>query len=355
MAIAVAPNAASALELLGAAEHEQILVCREPDAGFLGIIAIHNTALGPAVGGTRLWHYESLEAALVDALRLSRGMTYKNALAGLRYGGGKAVIVAPPDGVRNRPALFRAHGRMVERLGGKYITAEDVGTGVSDMEHVHRETSFVAGLASGGGDPSPFTAHGVFRAIQAAAFEKWGSSSLDGRTVALQGCGNVGRSLALELKAAGASLVVSDVDEARAQRVADETGGRVVRPQEIYAAQAHIFAPCALGAIINDETLPLLRAQVVAGGANNQLLEPRHGDELERRGIVYAPDYVANAGGVLSGGRDLSGWSVETVRQKIEAIYDTMLRVFELAKREGIPTYRAADRLAEERLATARR
>ena len=344
-----APEAA-ALGLLASAEHEHVHICREPSAGYLGIIAVHSTALGPAIGGTRLWRYASLEAALVDALRLAKGMTYKVALAGLDFGGGKSVIVEPDGGVRDREALFRAHGRMVERLGGRYITAEDVGTSPADMELVSRETRHVAGLAAGGGDPSPFTARGVFRAIQAAARAAWGSDALGGRTVALQGCGNVGYALALELHQAGARLLASDTRHDRAARVAAVTGAHVVAPEEILSAEADIFAPCALGAVLNDETIPALRARVVAGGANNVLLEQRHGDELERRGILYVPDYVANAGGVLSGGRDLAGWSAETVRAKVEAIYDTVLGVLDLARREGIPTHRAADRLAEERL-----
>jgi len=330
-------------------DHEQVLFCRDVDSGYTGIIAIHSTRLGPAVGGTRFWNYATEEEALIDALRLSRGMSYKCAIAGVPLGGGKSIILRDRDNL-DRQKLFRAHGRFVERLGGRYITAEDVGTGPADMATIALETSYVGGLEGKGGDPSPWTALGVYRAMQASAMHKWGDDELRGKRVAIQGCGSVGYNLANELHSAGAKLIVSDVDTAKVERLVTELDADGVRADEIYASEADIFAPCALGGIINDVTLPQLKAGIVCGGANNQLLETRHGDELEKRGIVYAPDYVANGGGVLSGGADLFGWSSEKVRNEVLGIYNTVSSVFELAKAEAIPSYRAADRLAERRL-----
>jgi leucine dehydrogenase len=329
--------------------HEQLVLCSDPSAGYRGIIAIHSTTLGPALGGTRFWQYASDEEAIIDALRLARGMTYKNAVAGLNLGGGKSVIIGD-NRTTNREMLFRAHGRFVEGLGGRYITAEDVGTSTSDMEFVHMETDYVTGLAGRSGDPSPVTARGVFRAIQASAKYRWGSESLVGKTVAIQGCGHVGYYLAKELHEAGAILVVTDIDAERVKRVVQDCGARAVEPGEIYGVKADIFAPCALGGIINDKTIPQLRVEIVAGAANNQLLEERHGDLLEERGILYAPDFVANAGGVINVYSELAGWDAMRALRKADEIYNTTLGVFEIAKAEGIPTYEAADRLAERRL-----
>lgn len=332
--------------------HEEIAMGSEPKCGYRGIVAVHSTRLGPALGGTRFWSYATDDEAIIDALRLSRGMTYKNAVAGLNLGGGKSVIIGD-NRTTNREDIFRAHGRLVESLGGRYITAEDVGTSTSDMDFVHMETDHVAGLAGKSGDPSPVTAHGVFRAILASAKERWGSDDLHGKTVAIQGCGSVGRYLAKELHDAGAKLIVSDIDPERTKRVASETGATVVAPDAIYSVQADIFAPCALGGIINDDTIPELKVEIVAGGANNQLLEPRHGDILEQRGLLYTPDYVANAGGVINVYGEVADWSPERALKKADEIYDTVLGVFEIAKAEGIPSYEAADRLAERRLASA--
>jgi leucine dehydrogenase len=329
--------------------HEQLVMCHDPVSGYRGIIAIHSTTLGPALGGTRFWRYGSDEEALIDALRLARGMTYKNAVAGLNLGGGKAVIIGD-NRTTNREMLFRAHGRFVESLGGRYVTAEDVGTSTADMDYVHMETDYVAGLAGRSGDPSPVTAHGVFRAIQASAKWRWGSDSLKGKTVIVQGAGNVGYYLCRELQQAGAKIVVTDIDAERVGRVTSEVGARGVEPEEIYAQPGDIFAPCALGAVINDDTIPQLKVEIVAGGANNQLLEERHGDELERRDVLYAPDYVANAGGVINVYSELAGWDTERAKRKAGEIYETILGVFEIAKSDKIPTYEAADRLAERRL-----
>ena len=330
--------------------HEQLVACYDKSSGYRGFIAIHDTTLGPALGGTRFWNYESENEAIFDVLRLSRGMTYKNAVAGLNLGGGKAVIIGDNRTVR-REMIFRAHGRFVESLGGRYITAEDVGTSTADMDFVHMETEYVAGLETRSGDPSPVTARGVFRAIQASARVRWGSESVEGKTVIVQGLGNVGQFLCRELHAAGAKLVVTDIDAARIKRATSELGAKAVDPNAIYSQKGDIFAPCALGGIINDETIPQLKVEIVAGGANNQLLEEKHGDELERRGILYAPDYVANAGGVINVYGEVAGWTRDRALRKADEIFATALGVFEIAKEQGIPTYVAADRLAERRLA----
>src|SRR3954463_8122824 len=329
--------------------HEQLVMCPAPAAGYRGIIAIHSTVLGPALGGTRFWKYATDEEAIVDALRLARGMTYKNAVAGLNLGGGKSVIIGD-NKTAFREMIFRAHGRFVESLGGRYITAEDVGTRTADMDYVHMETDYVSGLAGRSGDPSPVTAHGVFRAIQASAKERWGADDLTNKTVSIQGCGHVGYYLAKELHEAGAKLVVTDIDSERVKRVVNEFGARAVGADEIYGVHADIFAPCALGAIVNDKTIPQLKVEIVAGAANNQLLEERHGDDLESRSIMYAPDYVANAGGVINVYSELAGWTSARAFRKADEIYDTIRKVFEIARTQSIPTYLAADRLAEQRI-----
>ncbi len=329
--------------------HEQVVFCHDKATGYRGIIAIHDTTLGPALGGCRFWNYATDEEAVTDALRLSRGMTYKNAVAGLNLGGGKSVIIGD-NKTPNREMLFRAHGRFVDSLGGRYVTAEDVGTNVEDMDFVHMETKFVTGIGSKSGDPSSVTAHGVFRAIQASAHERWGSDSLEGKTVAIQGLGHVGSHLARALHKAGAKLIVTDIDAGRIQSIVDATGAKAVALSEIYGVTADIFTPCALGGILNDDTLPQLKVEIVAGAANNQLLEDRHGDALEARGILYAPDYVANAGGVINVYSELTGWSRDRSMRKADEIYHTVRTVFRLAKDTGIPTYMAADRVAEQRI-----
>ncbi len=329
--------------------HEQLVICNDKSAGYRGIVAIHSTTLGPALGGTRFWQYATDEEAIVDALRLARGMTYKNAVAGLNLGGGKSVIIGD-NRTTDREMIFRAHGRFVESLGGRYITAEDVGTSTADMDFVHMETKNVSGLAGRSGDPSPVTAHGVFRAIQASAKERWGSDDLSTKTVSVQGCGHVGYYLAKELHEAGAKLVVTDIDQERVKQVASEFGARAVAPDDIYGVQADIFAPCALGGIINDKTIPQLRGEIVCGAANNVLLEERHGDLLEQKQILYTPDYVANAGGVINVYSELAGWSSARAFRKADEIYDTVLRVFQIARTDSVPSYVAADRLAEQRI-----
>src|SRR5436853_1144606 len=335
--------------LLAEHEHEQVSVYYDPSTGYRGIVAMQSTVLGPALGATRFWNYQSDRAALIDALRLARGMTYKAAVAGLNLGGGKSVIIGDNRTTR-REALFRAHGRHVESLKGRYITAEDVGTSTSDMEYIKAETNHVTGLIGKSGDPSPVTAYGVYRGIKACAAYRYGSDRLTGKTVALQGCGSVGYHLAQLLHAEGAKLVCADIDPQRVKRVVDECGATAVAPAEIYGVPADVFAPCALGAVINDDTIGRLRVEIVAGGANNQLAEDRHGDLLEQRHVTYAPDYVINGGGLINVNAELHGWSPERGWSKAGEIYEAMLRVFEIARDEAIPSYRAADRLAEQRI-----
>lgn len=329
--------------------HEQVVFSHEPSCGYFGIIAIHDTTLGPALGGTRVWKYENTDAALRDVLRLSRGMTYKSAVAGLNLGGGKAVIIADPKRA-DRESLFRAHGRFVESLGGRYITAEDVGTSPTDMEFIKRETKHVAGLLNLSGDPSPVTGYGVYVGMKASAKAKWGKDSLAGKTIAVQGAGKVAYYLMSHLKQEGAKLIVSDIDDQKVARVVEELGATAVAPDAIYDVQADIFAPCALGAIVNDDTIGRLKVEIIAGGANNQLAEERHGVAVEQKGMLYAPDYVINGGGVINVYGELQGWTMERAKRKAQEIYDTMTRVYTIAARDGIPSYQAADRLAEERI-----
>lgn len=332
--------------------HERVLLCSNPEVGLQAVIAIHNTILGPGLGGTRMWPYDSFDAAVVDALRLSRGMTYKAAAAGINLGGAKAVIVGDPKKDKSE-ALFRAFGRFVDTLGGHYITAEDVGTDTADMEWIAMETPWVTGVPpelGGGGDPSPVTALGVLHGMRASAQELWGSPSLAGRHVAIQGLGSVGGYLAGYLKEEGARISGCDIDS-DAVAEARATGVEIVEPGAIYDVECDIFAPCALGAILNDETLPRLKAKVIAGGANNQLADPqRHGAELERRGILYAPDFVINAGGLINVFQEFIGYDQERALRRARGIFDNVLRVYSIARRQRVPTAVAADRLAEERI-----
>ena len=329
---------------------ERIVSASDDTSGYRAIVVIHSTVLGPAVGGTRFWDYASEDEALRDALRLARGMTYKNSLAGLPLGGGKSVILGDTQ-TKDREKIFRAHGRLVESLKGAYITAQDVGTTTSDMAYVLKETRHVGGAH---GDPSPITARGVFRDMQAAAKFRWSSDDLSGKTVAIQGCGNVGYHLAERLHAAGANLIVSDVDENRVRRAEKELGAARATPDEIHKVEADVFAPCALGAILNDQAIPQLRVELVVGAANNQLLDARHGEALRARGILYAPDYAANAGGIISFGMECLHWDREFMLKKVDGIYDTLLNIFTIAERDGVATNVVADRLAEERISRQR-
>lgn len=330
--------------------HELILLGSDPDCGYRGIVAVHSTALGPAVGGTRWWTYPNDDAALTDALRLSRGMSYKNALARLPLGGGKSVILGRPGPI-DRAAWLRAHGRLIERLNGLYITGEDVGTTPADMEIIAETSRFVAGRSGGSGDPSPNTGRGVFRAMQAGAKAVWGTDDLAGRTVALQGCGNVGYYLAQQLHRAGARVLAADIDPVRVARVVAEFGAVAVPAETIHAAAADIFAPCALGAVFDDRTIPALAVRLICGGANNQLLEPRHGQALADRGIVYVPDYVANAGGVTYGGAvEVMKLAPAEALRRVDEIYQTTEMVLARSAADRIPPSDAADRIGEERI-----
>nr|WP_309101023.1 branched-chain amino acid dehydrogenase [Fredinandcohnia onubensis] len=333
-------------------DYEQLVFCQDKQSGLKAIIAIHDTTLGPALGGTRMWTYASEEAAIEDALRLAKGMTYKNAAAGLNLGGGKTVIIGDPRKDKNEE-MFRAFGRYIQGLNGRYITAEDVGTTVADMDIIHEETDFVTGISpafGSSGNPSPVTAFGVYRGMKAAAKEAFGSDSLEGKIIAVQGVGNVAYTLCKYLHEEGANLIVTDINKDAVDRAVRDFGARAVDPNDIYGVDCDIYAPCALGATVNDETIPQLKAKVIAGSANNQLKEPRHGDTIHELGIVYAPDYVINAGGVINVADELYGYNQDRALKKVESIYDTIAKVIEIAKRDGIPTYQAADRLAEERI-----
>lgn len=338
--------------LIGEHGHEQVSFATDPESGYRGIIAVHNTLLGPALGGTRFWNYENDAEALNDVLRLSRGMTYKAAVAGLNLGGGKSVIIGD-NNTQKRESIFRAHGRHVEYLGGRYITAEDVGTNIHDMDYIRMETRHVVGLQGRSGDPSPVTAFGVYRGMKACAKFVYGTDSLAGKTVTVQGCGNVGYYLCKHLAEEGAKLIVTDIDERKAKKVVEDFNATAVAAEEIYRTEADIFAPCALGAVINDETLKILRVAIVAGAANNQLEEERHGLMLDERGIVYAPDYVINSGGLINVNAEVEGWDLSRSHRKASEIYDTILHVLQIAREEGIPSYLAADRLAELRISEA--
>ena len=321
-------------------DYEQVVFCQDKQSGLKAIIAIHDTTLGPALGGTRMWTYESEEAAIEDALRLAKGMTYKNAAAGLNLGGGKTVIIGDPRKDKNEE-MFRAFGRYVQGLNGRYITAEDVGTTVADMDMIHEETDFVTGISpafGSSGNPSPVTAYGVYRGMKAAAKEAYGTDSLEGKTVAVQGVGNVAYTLCRHLHEEGAQLIVTDINKEAVQRAVDDFGAKAVEPDEIYGVECDIYAPCALGAVINDETIPQLKAKVIAGSANNQLKETKHGDLIHELGIVYAPDYVINAGGVINVADELYGYNSERALKKVETIYNNIEKVIEIAKREEIPT-----------------
>lgn len=334
-------------------DYEQLVFCQDKQSGLKAIIAIHDTTLGPALGGTRMWMYESEEAAIEDALRLARGMTYKNAVAGLNLGGGKTVIIGDPKKDKNEE-MFRAFGRYIQGLNGRYITAEDVGTTVEDMDIIHEETDYVTGISpafGSSGNPSPVTAYGVYRGMKAAAKEAFGTDSLTNKKVAIQGVGNVAYHLCKYLHEEGAKLIVTDINKEAIQRAVNAFQAEAVEPNEIYSVDSDIFAPCALGAVLNDVTIPQLKASVIAGAANNQLKEPRHGEIIHQKGVVYAPDYVINAGGVINVADELYGYNRERALKKVENIYNNIESVIEISKRDQIPTSQAADRLAEERIA----
>lgn len=332
--------------------HEQVVFCHDRASGLSAIVAIHDTRLGPALGGCRMWAYPTGAEALADVLRLSRGMTYKNAVAGLDLGGGKAVVLGDPVRTKTR-ALLAAFGDHVERLGGRYVTAEDVGMTVEDLDVIATRTAHARGITSRGlGNPAPYTADGVVAGIRAALARVFGSDDPAGRTVAISGVGQVGGGVADRLAAMHARLLVSDADAARAESAAERTGARIVPVEDIHRTAADVFSPCALGGVLNERTIPEIATPIVAGAANNQLLAPEDAARLAARGILYAPDYVINAGGVISIALGEDG-DVAAVEAKIAGIGDTLALIFARAEREGRTTAEIADRIAEERLAGA--
>lgn len=342
---------------MAAMGHEQVAFCRNDDVGLRAIIAIHSTALGPGLGGTRLYNYATEADALRDVLRLSRGMTYKAAVAGLDLGGGKAVILGDPS-IKSEP-LLRAFGRFVESLGGRYITAEDMNTSVDDMNMISRETRHVAGVApyqGGAGDPSPVTAWGVYHGIRACLEVAFGSPDAAGRRVAIQGAGNVGYHLARYLHEAGASLYYADISQRRLKAVVDAFGGTVLDSEDFYSAEVDVLAPCAIGGVLNSRTIPRIKAPIIAGGANNQLdREVEDGEAVQKAGLIYAPDYVINAGGLIHVGGELRRHPAEKAMADAGNIFTTVKRVINKARAEGITTTAASNRIAEERIESVSR
>jgi leucine dehydrogenase len=339
-------------------EHERVELVHDRASGLTAIIAIHSSHLGPGAGGTRFWHYPDPEMAMRDALRLSRGMSYKNAMAVLPMGGGKGVILANPARDKT-PAMMTAYGRAIEALGGAYIAAEDVGMTEPDMASIAAQTSFVTGLPAEkageqGGDPGPYTSHGVFLGVREAVRVGLGKTSLSGVHVAIQGTGSVGGGLARHLAAAGARLTLADIDKARAARLAEELGATAVPAEAIMQVECDVFSPCALGAIFDDESIAALRAPVVAGGANNQLARPEHGDALMQRGILYAPDYVINAGGIIAvtyeylARRDGTARDVSRIEASIAGIPERLTAIWERSRSEGTAPSRIADAMAQK-------
>lgn len=336
-------------------KHENLFLCQDEEVDFKAVIAIHSTVLGPAAGGTRMWEYDSELDAIEDALRLSRGMTYKYAAAGVNLGGGKAVIIADPKRP-DREVIFRTLGKFINRLGGKYYTGEDVGTTLEDMEYIAMETPYIITLPEylgGTGPISPLTAFGVIQAMRASTKEVFGSDDLNGKKIAVQGVGSVGSSLVEQLSELGANLVISDIEESRVNDMVRLFKVEQVAPDAIYDVNCDIFSPCAFGAIINDDTIARLKCKIVCGSANNQLKEKKHGDLLEQKGIFYAPDYVANGGGAIYDADRLFGSGIvnkERARAKVARIYHRMEELIKIAKRDKVSTTKAADILAEERI-----
>lgn len=333
--------------------HEQIVFCNDNDSGLKAIIAVHNTVLGPSLGGTRMWNYANEMEALHDVLRLSRGMTYKSSVAGLNLGGGKAVIIGDAKKIKSE-ALLRRFGKFINTLGGKYITAEDVSMNSRDMEVIKMETDYVSGLPEnmgGSGDPSPVTAYGVYVSMKASAKEVFGSDSLSGKKVLVQGLGNVGSHLAEHLYKEGAKLYIYDISAERVKMLAEKFKATVADPATMFDLDIDIYAPCALGATVNDDTLSKLKCSIICGAANNQLEdEVKHGEMVKQKGILYAPDFVVNAGGIINVFYELEGYVRERAMKHAEGIYNTTWNVIQTAKTENIPTFLAANRIAERRI-----
>jgi len=333
--------------------HEQVVFCYDKATGLKAIIAIHDTTLGPAVGGTRIRDYQSEEEALYDVLRLSRGMTYKNSAAGLSIGGGKAVIIGDPTKIKSE-ALFRAFGKFVEGLNGRFITAEDMNTNTEDIAYMNKETDHVIGLEGKSGDPSPVTAFGIYRGILAAADHVYGSQDLIGKVAAVQGLGAVGYRVCKYLHDAGVKLYVSNRGKEKVERAVEEFGAIAVATDDIYSVECDIFVPCATGAIINDNTIDQLKCKIVAGCANNQLAENKHGDILKEKDILYIPDFVINSGGVINAYEEIIGYNKERAMAKASAIYDVIKEIIDISIKENIPTYVAAERMAEKNIDEAK-
>ncbi len=348
---------AGPLSLMEPDGFEQVVYCHDPASGLRAIIALHSTVLGPGLGGTRFYPYANEHDALVDVCRLAQGMTYKHAVAGLDQGGGKAVIIGDPRRDRSE-ALLRAYGRFVDGLSGRYVTAEDVGTTQADMDLVRRETPYVAGISEssgGSGDPSPATAWGVFWAMRAVAERLWDDDDLGGRHVCISGVGKVGAALADHLHEVGAKLTIADVNAEAMAAVAERTGATTVDPAVAHAVSCDIFAPCALGAVLSKKTIPELSCAAVVGSANNQLATEQDDQRMQASGVLYAPDYVVNAGGVINIAEERDGYDRARAFERIRGIHDTTRRVLQLAEAEGLTTTEAADRLAERRIAAVGR
>ncbi len=341
------------LSAMGKHNHEQVVFCSDENVGLKAIIAIHSTVLGPALGGSRMWNYESEEDALNDVLRLSRGMTYKAAVTGLNLGGGKAVIIGDPKKDKSE-ALFRSFGRFVQGLGGRYITAEDVGTNTNDMEYVRMETKHVTGLVralGGSGDPSPVTAYGVFHGMKACALELYDKDSLKGLRITVQGLGHVGEALVELLSKEGAEIFITDLNTDTTEKVGAKYNANPIGIDDVFKIEGDIFAPCALGGVINSESLRNFGYKIIAGSANNQLEDENvHGKMLKEMGILYAPDYVINAGGLINVWNELQGYNKSKALKEVKGIYHILQNVFEISKKENIPTNLASNRLAEKRI-----
>lgn len=348
---------AQVFEMIEPMEHEQVMYFNDKDTGLKGIIAVHNTVLGPSLGGCRIWNYDNESDALWDVLRLSRGMTFKSSISGINLGGGKAVIIGNPK-VKRDEAFWRRFGKFVDSLNGKYITAEDVGTSTEVMSIVMQETKHVTGKpvsAGGTGDPSPFTAYGVFLGLKASVKELTGSDSLEGKRVAVQGVGHVGHSLVGHLTAAGAKVFVTDINQTNLENTAKEFNATVVGTHEIYDLDVDVYSPCALGATVNSDTISTLRCSIIAGAANNQLADENlHGQMLLDKGIIYAPDFLINAGGVINCYREVHSLGEAESNVLIENIYGRTLEIFKKSKEENIPTQEAAIRIAADRIAKAK-
>ncbi|MDA8621456.1 amino acid dehydrogenase [Psychrosphaera sp.] len=329
--------------------HEQVVFANDEATGLRAIIAVHNTNCGPAVGGCRFWNYDNDEDALIDVLRLSKGMTYKNALAGLNFGGGKAVIIGDPKKLKSE-ALFRAFGKKLNNLNGTYYSAEDVNITTTDIMQANKETDFVVGLEGKSGNPAPFTAYGTYLGIKAAVKHKFNLDSLEGLTFSIQGLGSVGMYICKRLFEENAKLIVTDINQDSIDKAVSEYGAVAVGLDDIYSVDADVYVPCALGATINDKTIPQLKVKVVAGCANNQLQLPSHGTKLKDLGILYAPDYAINAGGIINifFEQDPEGYSESKANKKVEEIYDTLTQIFVRADKENKPTHEVADILAQE-------